>query len=368
MDNRERFIRTLTFNGSDRTVLWEFNRWWPETLKRWYNEGLPPCKDPWDYFGFDKPFAIVPVNYMPIPSCYPRLLKEDDRYRYDMTPWGTITKSIKGESFDPARGTSFSGMPSYIRFPVKTRDDWEELKSRFDPYDVRRYPPYFWEDIVEYYNNLTEQPVRIWGGSFFGWIRYFMGYQNLIVSLFKDPDWIREMMEFFAEFNIKLMERAIRDIKIDVAIFWEDMAYRTGPHISPVMFRKFMLPNYKKVTNFLKDHQVRVRYVDSDGNIEPLIPLFIEGGINVIEPCEVQSGQDVVTLREKYGKKMAFIGGIDKKALIAGGHKLRDEIKRKLEILDEGGYIPSCDHMVPPDVPFKNYKEYIRLLKNHILK
>jgi uroporphyrinogen decarboxylase len=349
-------------------VFWEFNRWWPETVRRWRVEGLPPNIDPWQYFGFDKPLISIPINYMPIPSHFPRLLREDERYRYDMTPWGAITQSIKGESFDPARGTSFSGMPSYLEYPVKTRDDWEELKSRFDPYDPVRYPPYFWDELTEHYNSLTDRPVRIWGGSFYGWIRYFMGYKNLIVAFYKDPDWVHEMMDFFADFNIRLMEKAVRNIEVDVAIFWEDMAYKTGPHISPSMFQEFMLKNYKKVNGFLTSHGIKIRYVDSDGDIRPLIPLFIEGGINVVEPCEVQAGQDVVALREQYGKKIAFIGGVDKKAIIAGGNRLRKEVEKKIPVMKEGGYIPSCDHMVPVDVSLKNYKKYLELLKKHIHK
>ena len=59
--------------------------------------------------------------------------------------------------------------------------------------------------------------------------------------------------------------------------------------------------------------------MDSDGYIEELIPIWIDSGINVCDPIEVAALNDIVHYREKFGTKMAYTGGIDKRCIAAGG-------------------------------------------------
>ena len=81
------------------------------------------------------------------------------------------------------------------------------------------------------------------------------------------------------------------------------------------------------------------------------------------DPVEVAAGNDIVKFREKYGKKMAYRGGIDKRAIAAGGRIMEEEVMRVVPpLLKDGGFIPSCDHGVPPDISWQNYIEYSRLL------
>jgi uroporphyrinogen decarboxylase len=71
----------------------------------------------------------------------------------------------------------------------------------------------------------------------------------------------------------------------------------------------------------------------------------------------------MIEFRKCYGQKMAYIGGIDKRALASGGETLRNEVLRVVPpLLNEGGYIPSVDHGVPPDISWQNFIEYCRLL------
>jgi len=150
----------------------------------------------------------------------------------------------------------------------------------------------------------------------------------------------------------------------DYATIWEDMAYHSGPHISPKQFRKFMLPGYKKITRFLRENGIDVIMVDSDGNNDAIIPCFLEGGVNCLYPLEAASGEDALRLRKKYGRDLILIGNIDKRALAAGGEALEREVGSKLPyLLEEGGYVPSVDHCVSSDISFANYCRYIELLK-----
>ena len=154
----------------------------------------------------------------------------------------------------------------------------------------------------------------------------------------------------------------------DFAGFWEDMAYKTGPLLSPKHFREFLLPNYKKVTACLRDWGIDAIFVDSDGNIDQLIPLWLEGGVNGFHPLEVAAGMDPVALRKRYGRSVLLRGGIDKRKLAQGGQALRDEVLSKVPFLARsGGYVPYIDHETPPDVSWANFQEYARLVREAVM-
>ena len=125
-----------------------------------------------------------------------------------------------------------------------------------------------------------------------------------------------------------------------------------------------MMPRYKKITELLRSNGVDVIFLDSDGNVEQLVPLWLEAGINYIWPFEVAAGNDAVALRKKYGKDLIIGGTIDKRALAKDKKAIREEVMSKVPfLLEQGGYFPSVDHLVPPDITFENYCYYINLMR-----
>jgi uroporphyrinogen decarboxylase len=93
-----------------------------------------------------------------------------------------------------------------------------------------------------------------------------------------------------------------------------------------------------------------------------LIPVWIDAGINCNSPQEVAAGNDLPAYRTKYGTKMAYRGGVDKRAMAKGGQAIRSEMTRLRPVIHAGGYIPGCDHGIPHDVSWPNFVEYCRLL------
>jgi len=102
--------------------------------------------------------------------------------------------------------------------------------------------------------------------------------------------------------------------------------------------------------------------MDSDGFIGELIPIWSEGGILACDPVEVAAHNDIVDLRRRFGRKMAFLGGIDKRAIAKGGSVIEAEIARISPVIEAGGYIPGCDHGVPADVSWPDYVRFVQLL------
>jgi uroporphyrinogen decarboxylase len=129
------------------------------------------------------------------------------------------------------------------------------------------------------------------------------------------------------------------------------------------MFREFMLQPYKTITSELRRHGIDLIFVDCDGYAEPLTPLWLEADVNGQYPLERASNMDPVALRRKYGRELRLIGGIDKRAMAEGPAAIDAELDHVAPLIAEGGYIPWCDHLVPPDVPFENYLYYVRRMK-----
>jgi len=182
-----------------------------------------------------------------------------------------------------------------------------------------------------------------------------MGLERISVALYDDPQWIQEMMDYLVEFCCACGERALKDLDLDYVLLWEDMACKHGPLISPRMFREFMLEPYVRLTRSIHDYGVDLIFVDSDGDAESLIPLWLEGGVNGFYPVERAAGMDPLHLRSRFGPQLRLMGGIDKRAMIAGPRAIDAELVHVMPLLKGGGYIPWCDHHVPPDVPLRHY-------------
>lgn len=358
MTDRERFLSTMRFEPVDRFPLWGSLGIWRETHRRWVKEGFPQDVSLQEYFGLDGQL-VAPVNFRFVPPFEERTVEETAEYR----TWIDDEGALKRERKDNPE----LSMPQFLEFPVKGREDFEKLRFRMDPNSEERFPT-DWEERCEGFRGRT-LPLRLMGdrvGGFFGPLRGMMGLESLLYTFYDDPALIEEMMDAKLELMLGLIERTLADTDIDFFAFWEDMAYNGGPLLSPGLFRKYMVPRYRAVTDCLRSHGVDIIFVDSDGDIRELIPLWLEAGVNGFYPLEAQSRMDVVEVRREYGKDALLIGGIDKRVLREGRPEIEEEVRRRVRpIVDEGGFIPMIDHSVPPDVAFENYCYFIELLKSY---
>jgi len=362
---RERFLDICHFKRPGE--LWLKDFFWQDTLEEWVKHGAPKEIVPTDereqisgtahslddYFQQDTWRWLAGDFGRRRNSKYkPRIISEDEHSIIYINSNGQTVKSLKG----------VKGMPMYLDWPVKDRTTWNEYKKRLDPNNPELLPA-DWDDLVQQINS-ESKPVALPVGSFYGYLREWVGTENILYMFYDDPGLIEDMMDQVLYLETEVIKRVLKDIKIDMATFWEDMAYKAGPLISPAMVRKFMMPRYKKVTDLLHSYGVDVIFVDSDGNVEQLVPLWLEVGINYVWPFEVAAGNDVVAMRKKYSRDLIIGGGIDKRALIKGKEAIREEVMSKVPfLLEQGGYFPSVDHYVPPDVTFENYCYFVNLLR-----
>ena len=369
MNARERYRETLLFGKPDKIPLTPGGPR-ESTLARWHKEGLPEDKNYYEALleileierESTKTEAIrLGVSFQMIPTFEEKVLEHKNGH-YIVQDWmGAITEISDEYDYTYIRSARDFVTRKWHKFPVENRQDWEEMKKRYRVETPGRYP----EDLPE---RCRKHKNRDWVASVhfngpFWQLREWCGFENLCMLMLDDPEFIREMARFWSDFVSQTIAPILENVELDSVGISEDMAYKAHSMISPEMTRKFLFPIYKRWVSEIKDSGCPIIDMDSDGYIGELIPIWIEAGINCCDPIEVAAHNDIVEYRKRFGKKIAYRGGIDKRAIAKGGKVIKKEIQRVVPpLLEEGGFMPSCDHGVPPDISWPNFIEYARLL------
>ena len=134
---------------------------------------------------------------------------------------------------------------------------------------------------------------------------------------------------------------------------------KTGPLLSPKTYKTFIYPHLKRVVEFYKSHGCRYVAIDTDGNPEALVPMFMDAGVDILWPLERAAEQDPARLRAKFGQSLRLWGGVDKRVLARGPEAIDAHLREMQPLVDAGGFVPTVDHTVPPDVSWQNFRHYM---------
>ena len=258
-------------------------------------------------------------------------------------------------------------MPEYLDHPVKDRETWErDVKWRLAVDAPGRF-----DTLAERMSKAKDAAARgfmitqgLVGGYMY--LRSLIGPEKLLYAFYDMPNVVHDCMKTWLTLADAVIARHQEHVTIDQIFFAEDICYNHGALISPDMMKEFLFPYYQQVILNLKSRQIdpsRHLYVqiDTDGFAVPTIELYRDGiGMDVMSPFEVASGCDVVEVGRHY-PWLVIAGGIDKRILASGKDAIDREVERVFPVMRErGGYIPTCDHGVPEEVPYKDYLHYRR--------
>ena len=256
-------------------------------------------------------------------------------------------------------------MPEYVDHPVKNMKTWEEdVKWRMNPTTTERFL-----NLEKRMNQAKEAAGKglMIQQNFIGgymYLRSLIGPENLLYFFYDQPEVIHECMRTWHELIDAVIAHHQQFLTIDEVFIAEDICYNQGCLISPDMMQEFLFPYYQQIISNIKARQIeKIRHlyvqIDTDGNAVPVIPLYQEAiGMDVMSPFEVASGCDVVKIGKQF-PDLIMSGGIDKRILVQG----KEAIDRHLDSIiptmrKRGGYIPTIDHGVPPEVRWENYLYY----------
>lgn len=368
MNQRQRHIETINFGSPDKIPLRPGNPR-ESTLANWREQGLPEGVD-WfphviETLGIDYDWPVRPAPKLDIDFNLRPVFEEKVLERREGS---LIVQDWKGnvceisDQFDVTylRSARDFVTRNWIRCPVENRQDWLQMRERYDASDPGRFPENFAELGAAAADR--DEIIKIVVSGPFWIMREWCGFEGLCMLMIDEPDLVAEMAEFWRVYVSDMFARMLEHVVPDHVQFSEDMAYKAKAMISPEMTREFCKPSWDTWTRQLKDAGVPAVEIDSDGYIGGLIPIWIESGVHVTRPVEVAAGNDINAFRAEFGHAMAFQDGVDKRAMAKGGNVLRAEMKRIEPVVRDGGFIPGCDHGVPSDVSWPNYLEHTRLI------
>jgi hypothetical protein len=368
MNSRQRQIATQSFKRPDRVPLTPGGGR-RSTLVAWHQQGLPADIQDYNEYAYrlaggkhdwPKGGPGFRLDERMIPHFEEKVIEERATSRVVQDWKGNVCEISNEFTTEYLRNAIDFVTRRWIKCPVESRADWVTMQRRYDAADPSRLDPN--PEALGRALAQREHYVALHFSGPFWQVREWTGFENLCILFYDDPVLVRDMIAFWEEHVTRLLERALRCFTPDEVHLSEDMAYKSFSMISPAMVREYLLPTWKRWGEIIRRAGVPFYGMDSDGFIGELIPLWMEAGINVCDPIEVAAGNDLPAFRRQFGKAMAYRGGVDKRAMARGGAVLEAEIARLRPVIDDGGYVPGCDHGVPADVSWPNYLHYVRLL------
>jgi len=346
--SREEYLELMTFGRVERQMFVELFGPLIGLDKEWKAQGA--TDDEINMIAFD-------WDYVPIIGCGGNTgaiggqktvtIEENNEYIIQRDYLGRTVKLIK----------SVATIALPLDFPVKNMDDWLKLKPMFEFTESRIN----W-DAVENAKKAQGQGILVVSGMPGGFDvpRELMGESVACTAYYEQPELMHDILNTIGDTALKVLERISDKLLIDQISVHEDMAGKSGALVGPKQILEFIKPYYRKVWDMLSSRGTKIFQQDSDGNMNSVTDAFLECGLTVMYPMEPAAEMDIVKIRQKYGKRLAMLGGIDKHVLRSSKEAILKELEYKMQpLMREGGMVFSVDHRIPNGTPIENYRYYV---------
>lgn len=186
------------------------------------------------------------------------------------------------------------------------------------------------------------------------------GLERFLMDLVENPEVPCAIMDHMTDLYIDNVSRMLKeaDGRIDMIYTWDDVAHQRGLIMSPMMWRKHIVPRHQRLNIVIRAFDVRLMY-HSCGAIYPLIgDLIRDLGIDVLQSLQPRADDmDMRRIKEEFGDRLSFHGGVDIQRTLPHGSpdEVRAEVRERCEVLGPGGgYILSAAHYIQNDTPTEN--------------
>ena len=344
---RDEFLDYMTFRRNDRPLFTELFGPLVGLKEEWEAQGATPAELSFSVFRYRC------ADLAPVDVCTGRLgaaltpIRETETTALYLDDLGRTMRLEKG------RAT----VPLPLDHPVKNMDDWLRIKHKYEFSEDR------FNDGWEGQSQRAREggkvvSVDIPGG--FDEPRQLLGEEGLCCAYYDQPELIHDILDTIAQTAFTVLDRVSRTVPVDCLGVHEDMAGKSGSLIGPSLIAEFIQPYYRRIWDMLAGRGARVFDQDSDGDMNSVIPAFLDAGVNCMHPMEPAANMDVVQVRQQYGSRLAFVGGIDKHVIRRSREEIVSELEYKLPpMIRTGGCVLSLDHRIPNGTPLENYRFYV---------
>lgn len=352
LTDRERFNNQMHYKTVDRCFNMEFG-YWEENYELWdifkdngiENEGQANI-----FFNFDIIHSIGGNVWMS-PPFENKIIEETATTKIIMNGDGLLAEVPKD---------NHDTIPHFLKSSIITPEDWEKCKAeRFRRDDPKRLVDI--EKLKKLHPADRTYPLGVECGSMIGKIRDMLTFEGLAYACFDYPEMVEDMVETCCLLVEDFLDQILPHFDFDYASGWEDICFKNGPIVTVEFFKNVVMPRYKRINKKLKAHGIELWYTDCDGDVRPILPYLLEGGINCLFPFEVNGCAHPAELLNEYGKDLRIMGGFDKIEMGKGKEAIKAYMESLVPLVERGGYIPFCDHRCPPNVAPENYLYYLEL-------
>ena len=346
MDSRERVLRAIDFQPCELVPLWHAS-FFDGFIRNWHACYPQHSEDPDAYYRSDTAIAIGDESFFPSQS---QLIQDDGLYIIQRDGWGRITRSSKTGYFSQT-----------LQYPLADKRNLDHLIFEPAANDLRWKG--FYENLSEF--NSHRKCIFAKVGGLYIRSHFIRSEADLLVDLLDDPEFCDALFDRVGDHLLQMALAALAkgDLWETGLFVYDDMASTNSPMFSPACFERFLLPRYAKLIRAVQAAGCRHVFFHSDGNIAPLLDLLLEAGFAGFNPLEPRSGLDLIRLRERYGRRAVFFGGICNTVILPGGDRdtIRKHIEPLIELARTGGIVlgaASIGEDIRPEV----YDYYMGLL------
>lgn len=352
MTDRQRFYNQMHYLPVDRCFNMEFG-YWQENYETWdifTENGITNEQEANRFFSFDRIEGVWGANWMH--PAFPEEIVGETETSYIKRNGDGLTAEVPKDGHDT--------IPHYISPTIVTPEDWKRCKEeRFRLDDPARKLDI--EALKKQHPADRDYPLGIDCGSMIGKIRDMLTFEGLAYACYDYPDMVEDMVETCCQLVEHTLDQVLPHIDFDYASGWEDICFKNGPIVTVDFFKNVVMPRYQRISKKLRAHGIDIWYIDCDGDVRPILPYFIEGGVNCLFPFEVNGCAHPAELLAEYGKDLRIMGGFDKIQLGEGKEAIKAYMESLVPLVERGGYIPFCDHRCPPNVKPEDYLYYLDL-------
>jgi uroporphyrinogen decarboxylase len=180
------------------------------------------------------------------------------------------------------------------------------------------------------------------------------GFQQSITDFYQNPDFMEKLLDRIVKFDEELAKIVV-EYDIDAFRLGDDYGSQRGLLFSPEIWRHFIKPRLRKITNVALKKGIPV-VLHTCGNVSDILVDLNEIGITILNPVQPKA-MNPSELKQRYGNLFCFYGTLDLQQTLAFGKPVdvRNEVEERIRTVGVGGgLILAPAHTIPPGVPIEN--------------